>query len=284
MLASDCFTVCIGECRIATQSRSDWTGLPTFPEVVRRCKMRDLLSPGVFRVRVSQESFAAYTRMEIVELPAARCHRRLLSNPHGERERVLVGITHQLPAMMCGLIGRWSGRRLVRRSGGVGSSTLWLVVTGDPIPVWWHTVASTGVVLNRPNQIRIRQRTPAELMDLAERAVYSGSPEHKVVRWWGGLPMGRQLPGGRVGRPRKETTICPLTSKSDRVIATEWVRAAIRSGQCRFYESDQNFPKKVWYEAGGQIWMGERINDGLGEYKGWPIFEEERDEVFGRMD
>ena len=119
---------------------------------------------------------------------------------------------------------------------------------------------------------------------MAKRAVYSGSSEHKQVRWWGGLPMGQQLPGGRIGRPNKETTtICPLTTRSDRDRATEWVRAAIRAGQCRFHESDRNFPKKVWYEADGRIWMGLLVNDGLGEYKGWPICERYRDEVFGRM-
>jgi len=112
--------------------------------------------------------------------------------------------------------------------------------------------------------------------------MYVGSAEHKLERWWGGLPMGRQLPGGRVGRPGKETTtICPLTKRSDQIKATQWVKAAIRAGQCRFYESDQNFPKKVWYEAEGQIWMGFVVNPRLGEYKGWPISERYRDEVFG---
>ena len=139
--------------------------------------------------------------------------------------------------------------------------------------------------MRRPNQIRIPARTSAELAALAERAVYVGSEEHKLVRWWGGLPMGRQLSGGRVGRPGKETTtICPLTKRSDQVRATEWVKAAIRSDQCGFYESDQSFPKKVWYEAEGQFWMGLVVNPRLGEYKGWPISKEYRDEVFGRMD
>ena len=139
-----------------------------------------------------------------------------------------------------------------------------------------------GANLRRPNQIRIPVRTPTELADLAERAVHAGSAEHKLVRWWGGLPMGRQLPGGRVGRPGKETTtICPLTQRADKVRATEWVKAAIRAGQCRFYESDQRFPKKVWYEAEGQFWMGLVVNPRLGEYKGWPICREHRDAVFG---
>ena len=160
---------------------------------------------------------------------------------------------------------------------------------------WWQqriviTALRCGVILpefalRQPNQIGVRQRTPAELTELSERAEYVGSPEHKLERWWGGLPMGRQLPGGRVGRPGKETTtICRLTRKADRAMATEWVRAAILLGQCRFYESDRDFPKKVWYEADGQIWMGLLVNAGPGEYKGWPICERYRNAVFGRMD
>ena len=153
------------------------------------------------------------------------------------------------------------------------------------LPVAWIGVVGWGDLLRRPGQVRVRVRSVAELEDLAERAVYAGSGEHKLVRWWGGLPMGRQLPGGRVGRPGKQTTtICPLSSGPDRMRATEWVRAAIRSGQCRFYESSQNFPKKVWYEADGVVWMGLLVNGGLGEYKGWPVSREYRDEVFGRVD
>ena len=138
--------------------------------------------------------------------------------------------------------------------------------------------------MRKPRQTTIRVRTTDELEELAERATYVGSPEHKLGRWWGGLPQGRQLPGGRVGRRRKQhTTPCPLYRRSDQVRATKWVRNAIRAGQCRFYESDL-FPKRIWYEADGEIWIGLRVTDGLGEYKGWPGDEEERDETFGRMD
>ena len=135
--------------------------------------------------------------------------------------------------------------------------------------------------MRRPSQRKIRERTADELTDLAERATYKGSPEHKDKRWWKGLPEGRQLPGGQVGRPGKQTTtICPLTSEDDRKRATEWVRLAIRLGQCRFYESDQSYPKKIWHKADGQLWMGVLVNSRLGHYKGWPISHEERDEVF----
>lgn len=137
-------------------------------------------------------------------------------------------------------------------------------------------------VMRKPKQSKIHQRTIEDLRNLAERAVYTGSPEHKVKRWWGGLPQGKQLPGGQVGRfGRQNTTICPLTRESERNLATQWIRKAIRARQCIFLESDKNFPKKVWYEADGRIWMGLLVNDGLGQSKGWPIKEEERNEIFG---
>ncbi len=94
--------------------------------------------------------------------------------------------------------------------------------------------------------------------------------------------MARQLPGGRIGRSGKQTTtVCPLTSQQDRDQATEWVRRAIRAGQYRFVESDQDFPKKVCYrDEAGLNWFGLCFNPEAGHYKGWPISEDERRAVF----
>ena len=114
------------------------------------------------------------------------------------------------------------------------------------------------------------------------RVRYVGSSEHKLERWCGGLPRARQLPGGQVGRRKRQTTtICPLCTEQDRDHATRWVRNAIVTGQYRFFESDQGFPKKVWYEAQSRIWLGYCVNPGSGEYKGWPIDEGERRAIFG---
>ena len=116
---------------------------------------------------------------------------------------------------------------------------------------------------------------------LADRARYVGSAEHKDMRWWGGLPEARQLRGGRVGRHGKQTTtVCPLTSPEDRNRATGWLRSAIRAGQYRFVETDQDFPKKVWCHESGQAWFGLCVNTKSGEYQGWPIDEGERRAVF----
>ena len=128
--------------------------------------------------------------------------------------------------------------------------------------------------------------SPEQRQELAARAQYEGSDEHKEHRWWGGLPRGRQLRGGRIGRAGKQkTTICPLTEDRDRIRATGWVRTAIKEGNYQFVQTDQKYPKKIWYrDSHGQYWFGYCMNTFAGHYKGWPIYKSERDEIFGRVD
>lgn len=67
--------------------------------------------------------------------------------------------------------------------------------------------------------------------------------------------------------------------------ATAWVRAALAAGQMKYLEADKDFPARIWYREAeiGQIWMGYCVNSIAGEYKGWPISEDERVAVFGRL-
>ena len=136
--------------------------------------------------------------------------------------------------------------------------------------------------MRRPAPKSERKKLTAEQRrELAADASYVGSGEHKASGWWGGLPASKQLPGGKVGRRKKQiTTVCPLTTEQDRHRATEWVRGAITAGQYKFFPADKRFPKKVWFKADGQIWYGFCTNSELGQYKGWPIDEEERSEIF----
>ena len=136
--------------------------------------------------------------------------------------------------------------------------------------------------MERPSQTRRDRRlTTAQLRELAARATYVGSPEHKDEKWWGGLPMARQRTGGKVGRShRQTTTVCPLTSCEDRDRATGWVRSAIRRRQLKYCEGDKDYPKKIWHRADGRVWFGYCVNSEAGEYKGWPIDEEERRGIF----
>jgi len=132
----------------------------------------------------------------------------------------------------------------------------------------------------KPQQLP--KRPPlTEVQIIAAR--YVGSPEHKTRRWWGGLPEAFVNSDGIVRRPKKQdTTICSLTTEAERDQATEWVQKALKASQFRYYEGDKDYPKKIWYrdETSGQLWFGQCVNSVLGEYKGWPINEEDRHEVF----
>jgi hypothetical protein len=134
----------------------------------------------------------------------------------------------------------------------------------------------------RPSQIPTRLPLTG---DQVAAASYAGSPEHKVLRWWGGLPAAREDHLGRARRrKRQHTTICRKVTERERQIASGWVRAALAAGQYRFFEGDAVYPKHIWYVDGdGQFWFGFAINQIAGTYKGWPISAEEKREAFDRV-
>jgi hypothetical protein len=131
----------------------------------------------------------------------------------------------------------------------------------------------------RPKQIPPRK--PLTLHEI-EAACYVGSAEHKVQRWWGGLPEARETGEGEAKRPKKEhTTICRRVTNQDREEASRWVRAALAAGQLRFREGDQTYPKHIWYrDSKGQFWFGFAVNQIAGTYKGWPISEADKRAAF----
>jgi len=83
-------------------------------------------------------------------------------------------------------------------------------------------------------------------------------------------------------RPKRQlTTTCPLLTADDQARATAWVQEALQRRQYRFYDGDKTYPKHVWRrDDGGQYWFGFCINGISGIYKGWPIDEAEKREVF----
>lgn len=135
-------------------------------------------------------------------------------------------------------------------------------------------------MVKRPAQLAPRAPLSPEQIQSAR---YIGSPEHKVERWWGGLPEVHVDIDGVARRPGKQlTTICPLVSDAERDMATGWVQQALITGQLRYYEGDKVFPKRLWYrDSYGQVWTGFCVNSVLGQYKGWPVDEEDRVEIFG---
>ncbi|WP_316194316.1 hypothetical protein [Bradyrhizobium sp. SZCCHNRI3052] len=116
-------------------------------------------------------------------------------------------------------------------------------------------------------------------------ASYVGSDEHKDRKWWSGLGGAYVNERGVASRPKKQhTTICPLVEDEDREHATGWVQVALRSGHFLFLEADKDYPSKIWHkDENDRYWFGRCINSVLGHYKGWPIDESERDEVFGKI-
>lgn len=110
-----------------------------------------------------------------------------------------------------------------------------------------------------------------------------GSPEHKVSRYWGGLPGAWVGPTGQADRPRRQqTSICRKVTEQDRQTATRWVQAALAAGQFRYCDGDKLFPKHIWYcDSDRQFWFGFAVNQTAGTYKGWPITEAEKIETFG---
>lgn len=127
--------------------------------------------------------------------------------------------------------------------------------------------------MRRPNRSARAALSQGQRNSLAARAHYTGSPEHKSTAWWGGHPQ--------AGARRQKTTVCPLTTDTDRQAATTWVRRAIRDGQYKFVDGDGQFPKHLWFtDKQGQTWQGRCLNRASGEYKGWPISEAERREIF----
>lgn len=132
----------------------------------------------------------------------------------------------------------------------------------------------------RPKQTDPRaQLTEAEIA----AASYAGSAEHKATRWWGGLPKAHVGADGMATRPGKQlTTLCRLTSEADRRRATAWVRSALARGQFRHCDGDKLYPKHIWHkDDAGQHWFGFCINGIAGSYKGWPVEEAEKREIFG---
>lgn len=136
------------------------------------------------------------------------------------------------------------------------------------------------ILLPRPQQIPKRKPLSADEISAAS---YVGSGEHKIEKWWGGLPLAKVGKDGKATRPKKQlTTICYRVTEAEKKEASGWVRVSLAAGQFRYFEGDKTFPKHIWYEdADGQFWFGFAINQIAGTYKGWPISEAEKREKFG---
>ena len=96
---------------------------------------------------------------------------------------------------------------------------------------------------------------------LAGRATYVGSAEHKDAPSFAGHP-----------RPRADASICPRDLTQAQVEG--WLRDAIRIGAVSANFED-SFPRYAWHKHEGIVYEARLINRELGQYKGYPLNDDE---------
>lgn len=118
----------------------------------------------------------------------------------------------------------------------------------------------------RKRAMRREQVEPPQGVDLAElalRASYEGSAEHKDY-----------LSAAGPAKLRTDATPCPRDLK-DQGLLTEWLREAIRAGHIGAPWED-DFPRYAWVRKGERCFEARLSNRQAGIYKGYPM---EPDEV-----
>lgn len=103
----------------------------------------------------------------------------------------------------------------------------------------------------------------SDLSDLAERARYVPSAEHKG-------------PGHRFriqGRLRSDATECP--PHIEQADAQRWLCDAIKAGDVGGIWEPDTYPQLAWRRVEGSVFEARVSNRELGEYHGYPITEAE---------
>jgi hypothetical protein len=96
------------------------------------------------------------------------------------------------------------------------------------------------------------------LSELAKRASYVGSCEHKSYPSFAGPP-----------KLRADASKCD-PALSDPAKLTSWLRESIAFGHVgEPWEGD--FPRYVWHRRQGEVYEARLVNRELGEYKGYPL-------------
>lgn len=98
---------------------------------------------------------------------------------------------------------------------------------------------------------------------VAARVRYVGSPEHKTYPFAGSSP-----------RLRADASKCDKVFVGSESELTEWLREAIRRGVTGG-QWEGGFPKYVWHREGDVVYEARLLNCGNGEYKGYPLTQEQ---------
>jgi hypothetical protein len=116
----------------------------------------------------------------------------------------------------------------------------------------------------RPQRRTVKTDISRTVLDeLAMHVRYVGSPEHKDIPSFAGSP-----------RPRSDASICDRALAQDRKKVQNWLVQAISNGQVgEIWEG--KYPRYVWYQDGTVLYEGRLVNREQGEYKGYPLSDEE---------
>jgi hypothetical protein len=109
------------------------------------------------------------------------------------------------------------------------------------------------------SRVRVQPPPDADLAQLADRAVYIPSPEHKD----------HVVPGQPMPKPRTDATRCPVDVTQAE--AEAWLRDALRAGQVGGPWVDQPYPQYVWIKTGGRVYEARLTNAEQGWFKGYPL-------------
>lgn len=111
---------------------------------------------------------------------------------------------------------------------------------------------------------RLDRFVPARGFDLAalsEKVAYVISPEHKDY-----------LTSAGPGRLRSDASACPRGLDLDDVV--RWLQDAVRDGEMSA-QLEGDFPRYAWRRVNGQVYEARLSNSGMGQYKGYPIQDDE---------
>lgn len=131
-----------------------------------------------------------------------------------------------------------------------------------------HRSASSVETMRAPSRRRphIRRQSVeegADLESIADTVRYVGSPEHKSYLSPAGTP---QLRADASPCPKDLATLETLTG---------WLKEAIRLGNVGA-PWEGGYPRYAWIDSNGTCFEARLVNQGNGEYKGYPLRGDER--------
>lgn len=110
-----------------------------------------------------------------------------------------------------------------------------------------------------PLKRQLIDEVPENAEAVAGRSSYIGSPEHKNSQSFAGRPA-----------PRRDASLCEIRFAASQEMLTHWLQEGIRRGCCTAF-GENDFPKYVWYKDADTVYEARLVNQGKGEYKGYPL-------------